>query len=382
MYDLGIVGGGIHGASLAFHAARRDASVVLMERGTIAGGPTGRSSAVCRAYYTNPFLAEVAQEGIDALIDFETFTSGRTGTYEKGGMLALHGSKEEAQATKAVPALADAGIDVDLVEVDRIAEMLPGARLDDIAIGVWQGKAGWADPVPTTTAIAERASDLGAQLRVDSKVEAIERSDSGWVLKTASDAIEVEKVVIAAGPWTAALAKQVGADIPLICERHFVATFGWGDAPRVSFSIADIPGGYYAKPEGSELVCLGSLLPEEEADPDDFDEEAGVEESLAIGATFMKRVPSMEGIESRRGWASLYDVSPDWMPVIGEIAEGVYVDAGTSGHGFKLAPSLARYVVDLALDGRGDPRLAQFAPGRFSGVGKLNAGFGDARILG
>jgi glycine/D-amino acid oxidase-like deaminating enzyme len=75
-------------------------------------------------------------------------------------------------------------------------------------------------------------------------------------------------------------------------------------------------------------------------------------------------------------------VSPDWQPVIGEIAEGVFVDAGTSGHGFKLAPALGRHVADLVTVAGADPGLAQFDPGRFAEDQGLVAGYGDARILG
>jgi glycine/D-amino acid oxidase-like deaminating enzyme len=384
MYDLGIVGGGVHGAGVAFHASRRGASTVLFEQRDPAGGPTGRSSAVCRAYYTNPFLAQVAQEGLDALRDFESLTDGRSSGYEQGGVLVLHTAEDEARARAAIPALVELGLELDAVEPDALADLLPGGALDDVPFAVWEPDAGWADPVATTLGLLDRACELGADVRAHTAVRSITQVPGGWRL-TAEDGqrVDCRRIVIAAGPWTAPLAEQVGAALPLICERHIVATFAWGTATPFSFSVADVGNGFYAKPEGRDLVCLGSLLPEAEAaDPDDFPEEVGDPESLDLGASFLKRLPSMEAIELRRGWASLYDVSPDWMPMIGEIADGVYIDAGTSGHGFKLAPALTRYVADLALDGTGDPSLAQFDPARFDRGEQLVAGFGTARILG
>jgi len=68
--------------------------------------------------------------------------------------------------------------------------------------------------------------------------------------------------------------------------------------------------------------------------------------------------------------------------VIGEIADGVFVDAGTSGHGFKLAPALGRHVADLVTRAGADPGLGQFDPGRFAEDRGLAAGYGAARILG
>ena len=90
----------------------------------------------------------------------------------------------------------------------------------------------------------------------------------------------------------------------------------------------------------------------------------------------------MEAAEFHGGWASLYDVSPDWQPVIGEIAPGVFVDAGTSGHGFKLAPALGGHVAALVLGEEVDPELGQFHPSRFGAGVALDAGYGSARIMG
>ena len=79
----------------------------------------------------------------------------------------------------------------------------------------------------------------------------------------------------------------------------------------------------------------------------------------------------------------MYDVSPDWQPVIGEVAPNVFVDAGTSGHGFKLAPALGKHVADLVVGSSElDPRLTEFDPFRFTRGSALRAGFRDARILG
>jgi glycine/D-amino acid oxidase-like deaminating enzyme len=144
----------------------------------------------------------------------------------------------------------------------------------------------------------------------------------------------------------------------------------------------DLPNGYYFRPEGEELFLVGPLHPEPQVEPDDYDEHLAERESADLGGRVVRRIPGLEKAQPRGGWASLYDVSPDWQPVIGEIAEGVFVDAGTSGHGFKLAPALGRHVADLVTMAGADPGLAQFDPGRFAEDQGLAAGYGDARILG
>jgi glycine/D-amino acid oxidase-like deaminating enzyme len=145
----------------------------------------------------------------------------------------------------------------------------------------------------------------------------------------------------------------------------------------------DTVGGYYLRPEGEDQFIVGPLLPEPRVDPDDYDTQIRPDEIERLAETIVRRVPRLEGVESTGGWASLYDVSPDWQPVIGQIAPGVFVDAGTSGHGFKLAPALGRHVAALVLGDPTDPGLADFHPDRFASGGHgLAAGYRDARILG
>ena len=85
-YEVGIVGAGVHGAAAAYHLAVRGVRTVVVERTTPAGGPTGLSSGICRAYYTNDFLARVARDAIDMFERFEEIVGAdaghrRTGLY-------------------------------------------------------------------------------------------------------------------------------------------------------------------------------------------------------------------------------------------------------------------------------------------------------------
>ena len=96
----------------------------------------------------------------------------------------------------------------------------------------------------------------------------------------------------------------------------------------------------------------------------------------------IRRIPELERSSIHGGWASLYDVSPDWQPVIGEVAPGIFVDAGTSGHGFKLAPALGRHVAALVTGDEVDPGIVEFHPSRFDEGRAVSGGWGEARILG
>jgi sarcosine oxidase subunit beta len=375
-----VIGAGVHGASVAFHLASRGVHTVVIERTSSAGGPTGRSSAIVRAYYTNAFLAGVARDSIAMFRDFEQHT-GRDSGFRTTGLLVLHPPEDEAMVREVVPRLTEQGIPTDLLEPQQVIAEWPAFDLDGIAIAAFEHDAGYADPVLTTQGLLERAGELGTEIRLGHGVTAIERDGQGWTVSTDDASVAAERVLIAAGPWTAPLAAMVGVDLPLTVERHIVAIFAWGDDERVP-AHGDLPNGYYFRPEGDELFLMGPLHPEPTVDPDAFDERVDSDETERLGSAAIRRAPALRHATWRGGWASLYDVSPDWQPVIGEIAPGVFVDAGTSGHGFKLAPALGAHIAGLITGAGADPGLEQFHPRRFERAGALDAGFGEARILG
>jgi glycine/D-amino acid oxidase-like deaminating enzyme len=381
-YAVGIVGAGVHGAAAAYHLATRGVPTVVVERTTPAGGPTGLSSGICRAYYTNEFLARVARDAIEMFERFEQVVGADAG-HRRTGLYMLHPAEDEPVVRASVARLNEIGVETDLLEPDALRARLPGFDLTGVAIGAFERHAGYADPHATTEALMRAATDRGAELRVHTRVTRIEPSDSGGgVLVTdRDDRLECERILLAAGPWTRPLAADIGVELPLTVERHAVATFRWGPAELVP-GFADVPTGFYLRPEGDDLFLLGSLTPAPQVDPDDFRTTIAPDEVEHLARLLVARVPGLETAEVQGGWASLYDVSPDWQPVIGEIAPGIVVDSGTSGHGFKLAPALGAYVADLLLGEPADPGLEAFSPARFRSGHDLDAGFGEVRILG
>lgn len=381
-FDVGIVGAGVHGASAAFHLASRRLNVVIFERWTPAGGPTGRSSAVCRAYYTNTFLAAAARDSMAMMARFRELTGVDAG-FRKTGMLFLHPPDDVNDVEASAERLNMLGVATALFDPGRFVQAYPSFEADGIGVVALERDAGYADPHATTEGLFRRAVELGAVGRTGVQVVKLEPSERGVVVTTdAGTQTSCGRVLIAAGPWTGPLAAQVGADLPLTVERHVVATFRWAGAEPTP-AHGDLIGGYYLRPEGEDLYLVGPVHPAPQADPDDFDQEIREDEVRRLAEAVVRRVPQLERSEVQGGWASLYDVSPDWQPVIGEVAPNVFVDAGTSGHGFKLAPALGKHVADLVSASPAlDPRLADFDPFRFGREGALSAGYRDARILG
>ncbi|MEO8424861.1 MAG: FAD-dependent oxidoreductase [Actinomycetota bacterium] len=381
-FDIGIVGAGVHGASAAFHLASRGLDVVIFERWTPAGGPTGRSSAVCRAYYTNTFLATAARDSMVMMARFRELTGVDAG-FRRTGMLFLHPPEDVDDVEASADRLNQLGIATALFDPGRFVQEYPSFDGHGIGVVALERDAGYADPHATTEGLFRRAIELGAVGRMGVQVVKLEPSERGVVV-TCDDGTQTScgRVLIAAGPWTGPLAAQVGADLPLTVERHVVATFRWAGAEPTP-AHGDLIGGYYFRPEGEDLYLVGPVHAAPQADPDDFDQEIREEEVRRLAEAVVRRVPQLERSEAHGGWASLYDVSPDWQPVIGEVAPNVFVDAGTSGHGFKLAPALGKHVADLVSGSSElDPRLEDFDPFRFTRGSELPAGYRGARILG
>jgi sarcosine oxidase, subunit beta len=317
---------------------------------------------------------------------FRTFgtTVGGDAGFHETGMLYLHPESDEAAVRENAERLRGLGISVDVLDADALAAAHPELDLDGVSVGVWEPASGYADPAATTTSLFEAAVAAGVTPRLHTQIAAIEPTAGGGATVVTHDgeATQCNRLLIAAGPWTKPLAAMAGVEVPLTVERHIVATFAWGGAEPVPFGFADLPGGYYCKPEGRDLFCLGHLTEGEIVDADDFRETVSEPECAELAEVVMHRIPALVDAEARGGWASLYDVSPDWQPVIGEIADGIFVDAGTSGHGFKLAPALGRLVADLVTGKPIEPGLEQFRPERFDTGQTLRGGYGEIRILG
>lgn len=381
--DVAIIGAGIHGASAAYHLTRAGAEVTVIERLTPAGGPTGLSSGVCRAYYTNGFLAEAARDSIRMMADFETIAPGHDAGFRRTGLLFLHPPQDVDEVTRNAARLNELGIRVDLHTGDDLQREFPQFVLDDIGIGAYEVDAGYADPAGTTVGMMAAAVDGGATLKAHATVETMRTRPGGGasLVLRSGEILEARRLLIAAGPWTAPLARQLNVELPLTVERHVVATARLDDTSRIPFGHGDLVTGYYCRPEASDQYVMGWTHNAPQVDPDMFNRTIQRDEELALVQAVARRYPLMHDAQPRGGWASLYDVSPDWQPVIGEIADGVFVDAGTSGHGFKLAPALGAHVAGLVL-GVPDPRIEQFHPRRFDAGELLASGYGDARILG
>jgi sarcosine oxidase subunit beta len=352
--DVVVVGGGLYGTSILFHLARLGVAATLVERNRLADGPTGRSSANVRLHYTTPELAEIAWRSFQTTSRFGEVVGADNGFLPVGmlyGVAAEHAAMFDANVAR----LAAAGEPIETRTVTEMADIVPGFHLDGIALGVWEPGSGYADPVGTSLGFADGARRLGATVAVDTTVDSILVEDGrvGGVRLADGSAIHAGRVMVAAGPWSRALLATAGVELPTYPERHAITLVS---APDRSHEVvpcvwSDRLNRYYARPEGDSLVLFGGLTSRTVRvdDGDTVDETVHLDESAEHLERASGRIPAVVGLGVRPGYASVYDMSPDGFPIVDAVPgiEGLFVAAGTSGHGYKLAPCLGELAADL-----------------------------------
>ncbi|HXJ82086.1 MAG TPA: FAD-binding oxidoreductase [Candidatus Methylomirabilis sp.] len=354
--DIVIVGGGVHGASLLYHLARKKAGrVVLIEKKFIASGPTGRSTALVRGFYGMDFFTRTGTAAVAAFRGWSEMVGGGDPGFRPVGLLVLAGP-DEAPHLRANAQRAQAlGARVTLISPADAQAIVPELVTDDVALVSYEAESGYADASSTANALANRARELGATIVQYTHVEALLTTGSRVTgVRTAAGSVSAPIVVNCAGLWAARLLKPLGVEISVKPTRHQMCFFRRPSGFSAHPAIIDRPQLTYMRPEHGDLMIHGLSTYEEVVDPDDYDEGVDREEILRNAHLIARRFPIMENGLSMGGYSGLYDVTPDKQPVLGAIPEyqGLFADFGWSGHGFKHSPVIGDILSDVILHGR------------------------------
>ncbi len=357
--DVIIVGGGVNGSSIAFNLARRGTrDVVLIEKGHIASGPTGLSSGIVRQHYTQETLSAMARDSVKVFARFKDEVGGDAG-FVPCGVVFMTAADNAPVLSSTVEMHRRIGIRESLLSADELKAMDPQLFHEDIACGAYDPDGGYADPALAASSFADAARRLDVEILQRTTVTGL-RIEDGKIAGVATDKGDIASrtVVNATGPWGAKLAAEAGIEIPITVTRHPVVVMERPPAWRKPTPVwGDLIAGWYYKPDGEAGMMVGSVQDDHRSvDADSYQDKATHDEIVAASAAIMARFPVMEGGTTRKGWAGLYDVTPDSQPVIDRIdsVPGFFCAVGFSGHGFKIAPAVGRIVADLVLDGRCD----------------------------
>ena len=165
--DVVVVGGGVNGASIAMHLARLGAGrVLLLEKGALAGGASGRSGAMVRQRYLHPTLVRMAIEASQVFHNFADAVGGDARFLRTGRLLLF--SERDADAARANVAMNVAeGANIRLIPIQDAAELAPELSLEGVALAAYEPDAGHADPIATTGRPHRRAAARVAHSRAD-----------------------------------------------------------------------------------------------------------------------------------------------------------------------------------------------------------------------
>ena len=368
--DVVIVGAGIMGVSTAYHLARRLAgSIVVVERDGICSGSTALASGGIRHQYANRVGIELTKNVIETFERFEDEFGVNPHFRQHGYLILVATEAELALAEKNVALQRSLGVDVTLLSSEETGRRFPYLYAGDLLAAAYSPRDGYADPYLVTTAMAARARELGVEFRTECEVTDVRRSGARVEgVTTSAGAIDAPVVVLAAGAWSGGVGRLAGIEVPvspLRRSKFITAPFPFERIPEATPFVIDTHQGISLRREGAGLL-LGIGRRDEgasfETQPDWSLREPLVERAV-------RRAPALADASLMRGWAGLYEMTPDQTGILSAVAEvdGLHVIAGFSGHGFMHGPIAGQLMAELITDKRATTvDIAPLALGRFA----------------
>ncbi len=340
MARIVVAGAGAVGASIAYHLVRQagDDEVVLCDRWEVASGATGKAMGGVRQQFTTEAEVRLAQASI------RFFEELGEPYFQQVGYLFLAATEEGLAALEErAEAQAALGVPVERVNPSFVA----GLRTEDIVGAVYCATDGVGDPVSVARELVRRAAELGVEVRERTPVEDV----SG------------DAYVVACGAGSAEVARGFGVELPVrpLC-RQLLETTPVAGLPESLPMTVESESGFHFRRRGERLV-LAMVDPEprwgfaQEVDESVYDDRL---------ARLAHRYPPAGDAAIARGWAGLYDMTPDAHPILGRVADGVYAACGFSGHGFMQSPAVGRALAEEILEGESSFDLTPYSLERFA----------------
>lgn len=387
-YDVVVIGAGVIGSSVAFQLAKLGAkNVLVLDRGTIGAGTTSQSSGILRTHYSVKENVELALKSWEVFNDFPAYLGDEEascGLVKCGYMIvASEGDKLEPLRASLDQQKAQ-GVPLELLDAKAAHELLPIARFDDAALIGYEPEAGFADAYLVATSFARAARRGGVTIRENVSVNKIlfEGNRVVGVSTTAGD-FAAGTVISTQNIWTPELAGWTGRNLPVMPERHAVLALEC-DAAKYTFSMPvfkDLasPGMlYYRSYGGSQMLVSEGIVGEKLGAAETEQGDIPMDYVVEVGAQVAERFPEYKTAGIASSWTGVYDVTPDWNPVLGRLPgiEGLVVGYGFSGHGFKLSPTVGRVLAQEALGLNTDVSLAPYSIERFETGALLTGKYG------
>lgn len=365
-YDVVIIGGGITGCSIAFELAKRGVTdVLVIERGFLTSGATGRCGAGIRQQWGSVLNATLACESTHIFEHLEEYTGydKSCGLHQGGYLLLAYSEKEWSQFLKNLEVQHSLGIDAYATDAAGAREIVPHINTEGLVGATFCAKDGHADPFHCTQAYATGAKRMGVDFATYTEVTGL-RAEGGRIVGVETDKgyVEARRVINCAGFNASKITAMVGEDMPVVPERHQILVTE-PVAPLMEPMVMSFSRRFYVQqsPHGSFIMGIS------EAEQPSYNIRSSWQFMEECSNIICEVLPALRKLKVVRQWAGLYDMSPDRNPVIHEAktCSGLLTVAGFSGHGFMVAPRtsilIARY-----LTGEQDPLdIRRFSADRY-----------------
>ena len=375
---VAVVGGGVMGASVAWHlAARGVRDIVVLDRGAAPGeGSTGKATGGFRAQYATAINVSLSLLAREKLLRFKEEVGSDPG-YVQAGYLWLASTETEVAVLRAGREVQHAEGLNEAVEVsaENAARINPAACLDGVLGGAFCPTDGFIRPLAILQGYVDAARRLGVRFEWGSEVTGIERQGERVVaLETSRGRVGADTVVDAAGPWASSVATMAGVELPVTpLRRQVAATVSCDRLPaEMPMTIWSGDGFHLRVRDGRVLL----LWPTPGVPGRPYEATVDPEWVWAVVQKAHVRVPVLRGVEvdMAASWAGLYEMSPDKHAIMGRAPgrDNLYLINGSSGHGVMHAPALGQLLAEIICDGKATTLdVRALKPERFA-EGELN----------
>ncbi len=382
--EVVVIGGGVIGASTAYHLAREGAEVMIVEAEDLASGASGACDGFLflQSKKPGPHM-ELSRESMRMFPDIATELDVDI-EYERCGSLVMARTNEEMKSLKAqVKKLKGAGLDAEMVGEDDLKELCPAAAPGIKAASYCRDDA-QVNPTKLTLGLAKKAQDLGATIMINCKVEnIIITNDRVRELRTTAGSIHTRRVVCAAGIGSNQIGKMAIVDVPVMprkgqilvtepAERFLRTIVAEASYLGIKHGIEGLePSTEEARKLGlsftAEQTRDGNLLLGSTREYAGFDTETTPEAIKIIARNAVDFLPRISELDVIRSFAGLRPYSPDGLPILGTVKgiKGFFLATGHSGDGISLAPITGKIIAELVLDGETSMDISPFALSRF-----------------
>jgi len=351
--DIVVIGGGVMGASAAYHLAKCGIkNIVLLEKEEFFGtGATGRCAGGVRYQFSTEINVKLSLESLPMLECFKE-DIGQDVNYRQCGYLLVATNERDANAFKRNVELQNSlGVQTELLSGDEVRARLPLMKFDDAIAGTFNKKDGIVDPNSVVAGYISVAQKMGVRALTHADVTGIRVSgDQVEAVETTQGVVQTRMILNAAGPWAGQIGQMAGVQIPVIpIRRQMFTTDALNEIPEDFPFVIDFGQSLYFHHEGEGLLIGMSNQNEKPG----FDQSVDEEFEFVNLEAAIERMPLLERASRASHWAGLYEVTPDAHPIFGgSNIKGFTICTGFSGHGFMHGPIAGKLMTEYILDGK------------------------------